>query len=43
MRCYFDVCSKADVNQLNLPHATNNKTLGKEELKSKNGYAQNYR
>jgi len=23
-RCYFNVCSKADMNQLNLPHGTNN-------------------
>ena len=24
MRCYFNVCSKADISQLNLPHGTDN-------------------
>ena len=23
-RCYFNVCSKADMSQLNLPHGTDN-------------------
>ena len=23
-RCYFNVCSKADISQLNLPHGTDN-------------------
>ena len=45
-RCYFNVQSKADTSQLNLPHGTNN--YNAENIKSKkkvktNGYAQKYR
>ena len=41
MRCCFNVCSNADINQLNLPHGTKNLKWKKEKPKSKNGYAQN--
>ena len=38
-RCYFNVRSKADISQLNLPHGTNDQKLGGEEkkLQTKNG------
>jgi len=29
--CYFNVQSKADISQLNLPHRTNNKKVGKQK------------
>jgi len=37
-RCYFNVQSKADMSQLNLPHETNNQKGGitEKKLKSKN-------
>jgi len=38
--CCFNVRSKADMSQLNLPHGTDNKKCKTEKLKSKNGYAQ---
>ena len=35
-RCYFNVRSKADISQLNLPHGTDNyKSVKREKLKSK--------
>jgi len=35
-RCYFNVRSKADISQLNLPHGTDNyKSVKTEKLKSK--------
>jgi len=40
-RCYFNVRSKADMSQLNLPHGTDNKTV-ENRKKVKNGYAQKY-
>ena len=36
-RCCFNVHSKADTSQLNLPHGT---VLNRKKLKRKNGYAQ---
>ena len=36
----FNVRSKADLSQLNLPHGNDNKKCKTEKLKSKNGYAQ---
>jgi len=30
-RCYFNVRSKADMSQLNLPHGTDNSTVEKEK------------
>jgi len=44
-RCYFNVRSKADISQLNLPHGTDNKKSVKTEKKlksKKDGYAQKY-
>jgi len=40
----FNVRSKADTSQLNLPHGTDNKKWKTEKLKSKKktGYAQKY-
>ena len=35
MRCYFNVRSKADMSQLNLPHGTNTKKWKTEKLKIK--------
>jgi len=36
-RCHFNVQSKADISQLNLPHETNNQKVDKtEKLKVKN-------
>jgi len=41
MRCYFNVRSKAGMNQLNIPHGNDSyKKCKTEKLKSKNGYAQ---
>jgi len=34
-RCYFNVRSKADMSQLNLPHGTNNWMDGKKEKAKK--------
>jgi len=43
-RRYFNVRSKADTSQIDLPHVTNNKKVdNKKKLKSKHGYAQKYR
>ena len=40
-RCYFNVRSRADMSQLNLPHVTNNLKVEKRKTKKKkNGYAQ---
>jgi len=37
-RCYFNVQSKADISQLNLPHGTDNeKVENRKKLKSKKG------
>ena len=45
--CYFNVRSKADMSQLNLPHGNYNEKEGEniKKLKKskKNGYAQKYR
>ena len=30
-RCYFNVQSKADMNQFNLPHGTNNQKVEKQK------------
>ena len=38
-RCYFNVCSKADMSQFNLPHGKTTKKCKTEKLRSKNGYA----
>jgi len=39
-RCYFNVRSKADISQLNLPHGTDNYKCVKTEKLKKDGYAQ---
>jgi len=41
-RCYFNVRSKADMSQLNLPHGTNNKKVENRKSKKvkKNRYAE---
>jgi len=42
-RCYFNLRSKADISQLNLPHGTDNWKSVKTEKKTKkkrDGYAQ---
>ena len=41
-RCYFNVRSKADTSQLNLPTEPTTEKWNTENLKSKNGYAQKY-
>ena len=35
-RCYFNVQSKADMSQLNLPHGTNNYTVENRKTKEQN-------
>jgi len=35
MRCYFNVHSKADISQLNLPHGTKTKKWKTEKIKNK--------
>jgi len=42
-RCYFNVRSKAYISSLPTARNQRLKSGGKEELKSKNGYAQKYR
>ena len=43
-RCYYDVRSKADINQPNLKHRTNNyKVENRKTTNYRNGYAQKYR
>ena len=34
-RCYFNVRSKADTSQLNLPHGTNGEKVENRQIKSK--------
>jgi len=41
-RCHFNVRSKADMRQLNLPHGTKDYESEKK-AKGKKGYAQKYR
>jgi len=38
-RCFFDVRSKADISQLNLPHGTKNRTRKNEIRNNSIGYA----
>jgi len=42
MRCYFNVRSKADVSQLNLPHGTKTKNWKTEKVKKKKEYTAFY-